>query len=1444
MSDSHSILVVDDNEAGRYVKTRLLRQAGYRTSEAKEGYEALLCLRRDLPALVVLDIMLPGIDGLEICRRIKRDPDTAHIMVLQTSAARVSTGDRLAGLAIGADAYLIEPFEPQELLATVKALLRLHDHESENRQLVAELRESEARWRAWFDSSSVGMCQADLRSGRLLRANPYFCKLLGYSEAELIGRTVFEITHADDREPNRRAFVRLARGEINELRLEKRHLKKDGGSVWTEVTINTVKDASGEPRRSVAMVQDISRRKRHEQARMLLLDVTRGIIESQDGDGAMVEAVFEQVSSYLNADICFNYRFDPDHKVLRLVNSKGIPDEWLAAALELAIGEAFCGAVAEQLQPLVADAERIASDARGSFVRAMGARAYACHPLVNGSGQVLGTLSFASTRRARFDDDEVHFMQEITHVLALAWERKRAEAIAGRWQRLFEQSDFSLAHADAQADTFIAVNQAFAGERGYRPEELAGKPILTVYPEELHGAARASIAKADETGHELFETYHRRRDGSVFPVLLEINSFKDANGSAQVRMIYALDISQQRETEEALRASENQLRLIADNLPVFIAYCDAEARFRFVNQPYADRFGLAAAEIVGRRIEDVVGAPAFASFREYVEAALAGRMVEFEQTVPDQQGTREMRSAYIPETGADGATRGFYALIQDVTAQKLADAERRDRERFIRSLVSAVPSILYVYDFVRRRNIFISPQAGKELGYSDAEIKTMGDEVFVARVMHPEDAARIDRHIERLAALAEDQNAEFEYRMKHSNGEWRWYLSHDRVFRRAADGKVEQILGAATDITERKRWEAAIGNSEERLRLALVGADAGMWDLDLTSGALVWSPENCRLYGIEPEQFVAQYQSWRERVHGDDLAEVERLRRRAIDGGESYGVEYRIVKPSGAIRWLASRGKAYYDEHGNAVRMLGINLDITERKRADEERYKFQALVESSSDYIGMAEPDGSCFYLNPAGRALVGMERTEDISRYRPEDFVAEDERRRFVERVLPALREQGKWDGEIRLKHQRTGAVIEAQRSLFMVKDPQNGQALCMGTVSRDVREQKRLERLLQQRVEDLREADRNKDHFLALLSHELRNPLAPITNSAALLRRLLPADSKLRWCIDVIEGQLGNMSRMLEDLLDVSRITRNRLELRKASIELVPVLRQAIETSRPVIDNHEHRLVCTFPEPPIWLDGDAARLSQVVANLLNNAAKYTERGGRIELYVTPAGDQVEIHVADNGHGIAAEMLPKIFDLFIQGDSRERGGLGIGLTVCKRIIEMHGGTLEARSAGLDRGSEFIVYLPALAAPPTVLLNGTGAALAARPMRILVVDDNREQAATLGALLTDQGHDVRLAADGAAALEMIEHFVPDLGLIDIGMPGMDGCELARRLRALPELSNVVLVAQSGWGRADDRQRTQAAGFDHHLVKPLNHRALESLLAEIGKGGRFGASGG
>ncbi len=437
-------------------------------------------------------------------------------------------------------------------------------------------------------------------------------------------------------------------------------------------------------------------------------------------------------------------------------------------------------------------------------------------------------------------------------------------------------------------------------------------------------------------------------------------------------------------------------------------------------------------------------------------------------------------------------------------------------------------------------------------------------------------------------------------------------------------------------------------------------------------------------------------------------------------------------------------------------------------------------------------------------------------------------------------------------RLKGYESGAVDYV--SVPVVPELLRAKVSVFAELYRKTREFERLNRELEERVAErttelqaamtkqteltdkLREADRRKDEFLALLAHELRNPLAPVQNAVSVMRLKGTDDPQLVWCYDVIERQADQLKRLVDDLLDVSRITQGKIQLRLEPVDLETVIAGAVETSAPLINAQRHQLRVNLPDEAVSVRGDASRLTQVVANLLNNAAKYQNENGLIELTARREGGEAVIAVRDRGIGLSPEMLSEAFDLFTQGErtpDRAQGGLGIGLSLVKKLVELHGGTVHATSAGPGHGAEFVIRLPPLGdtatAGPTASTNGA-TPVGPRRHRILVVDDNVDAAESLGMLLELDGHDVTIAHEGVQALAtaITEH--PDIILLDIGLPGMDGYEVCRRLRA-EGFANTRIIAMTGYGQDKDKQRAMDAGFDLHTVKPVEFSRLKAILA-------------
>jgi PAS domain S-box-containing protein len=544
-------------------------------------------------------------------------------------------------------------------------------------------------------------------------------------------------------------------------------------------------------------------------------------------------------------------------------------------------------------------------------------------------------------------------------------------------------------------------------------------------------------------------------------------------------------------------------------------------------------------------------------------------------------------------------------------------------------------------------------------------------------------------------------------------------------------------------------------------------------------------------------------------------------------------VDY-LIKPLVPVILRAKvRGFVDLFQQAEQIKQQAEQLREMERTIAEEalrqSEQRFARFMEHLPGLAWIKDLEGRYAYVNESAERAFGFPR---------KDIFGKTDQELFPPETAAAFRENDRRALECPAGIQVVERLCHGDgtfRSSIVAKFPVpgfDGKPEMVGGMAIDITDRLRAEEALQ-------EADRRKDEFLATLAHELRNPLAPIRNALEIMRLSgndAQATGEMR---DMMERQVEQMVRLVDDLLDLSRISRGTIELRKARHDLADIVRSAVETSHPLIEAAHHQLAVSLPKEPLTVNADLTRLAQVVSNLLNNAAKYTPDGGHIWLTVGPENHHAVIRVRDDGVGIPGEMLSRVFDMFTQVNralKRHEGGLGIGLTLVRRLIAMHGGTVVAKSAGEGQGSEFIVRLPMAAAPDPCAGSPPGrmaSAAAAPRRRILVVDDNRDAAISLAAMLKMLGHETRSAHDGLEAVAAAAEYRPDLVLMDIGMPKLDGYESCRRMRQEPWGKEIILVALTGWGQDEDRRRSREAGFDQHLVKPVDSAAIRTLLADL-----------
>jgi PAS domain S-box-containing protein len=649
----------------------------------------------------------------------------------------------------------------------------------------------------------------------------------------------------------------------------------------------------------------------------------------------------------------------------------------------------------------------------------------------------------------------------------------------------------------------------------------------------------------------------------------------------------------------------------------------------------------------------------------------------------------------------------------------------------------------------------------------------------------------------------------------------------DDRLRTAALRNAQSILAA------RQRTDEELRKQSEWLRITLASIGDAVISTDATgrvtfmntvAEALTGWPQADALGRPLPEVFRI--------VHDETRTPVENPAIRVLEPGAVVDLANRtlLISQTGAEHRIEDSAAPIRDETGSAVGAVLVFRDVSERRRTELARAHLAAIVDSSEDAIVSKTLQGIILSWNTGAERLFGYSSPEAVGR--PITILIPPERIHEEAEILARIARGERIDHFETVRVTKDGHRLDISLTVSPIRDV-SGEIIGVSKIARDITDRKRAEQAL-------READRKKDEFIALLSHELRNPLAPM-RSALQVMRIAPSDAKaLTGARDVMERQLGHLVRLIDDLLDISRIGQKKLELRRTRVTLADVVHSAVETARPVIDAAGHRLTVSLPTGPVHLDGDLTRLSQVFSNLLTNSAKYTHPGGSIELVAEATYGKVLVSVRDNGIGVPADALESIFDMFSQVDrslEHSAGGLGIGLALVKGLVDMHGGTVTAASDGQDRGSTFTVTLPVMTSisesiPPSA---STAEASPAGPrLRVLVVDDSRDAAEMMAMMLEFMGNEVRTAFTGTQAIAAAEAFRPALILMDIGMPELDGYEAARRIRGEPWGRDICIIALTGWGQERDRVRSREAGCDGHLVKPVEPAALERLLADIG----------
>ena len=665
---------------------------------------------------------------------------------------------------------------------------------------------------------------------------------------------------------------------------------------------------------------------------------------------------------------------------------------------------------------------------------------------------------------------------------------------------------------------------------------------------------------------------------------------------------------------------------------------------------------------------------------------------------------------------------------------------------------------------------------------------------------------------------------------------------------RNPQGDIAGAVMVFRDVTDRRRAEEALRASEERLRATFNQAAVGIVVADLNSQFLEANQRFCDLLGYSIDEL--QRLTFTLITHPKDLSETQAQTQALLAGQIPHcALEKRYIRKDGVAIWGRTTVAILRGAKGEAQRFIGIVEDITDRKETEqalqESRAQAQgilsrlaAIVESSDDAIISKTLEGVITTWNRGAERIFGYTAEEVIGK--PVTLLIPPNQTDEELAILQKLRRGERIDHYETVRMRKDGTLLDVSLTVSPLKDLED-RIIGASKIARDITQRKRMEVALREEIATregaeaaLREADRRKDEFLATLAHELRNPLAPIRQAALISKAPTATEAQKRWSSDVISRQVQHMSLLLEDLLDISRITRGTLELRTEMIELAEVVHAAVEAARPAIDAKRHVFSIDLPAEPVHFVADPLRLAQVLSNLLTNAAKYTDPEGQLQLRASCAAETITISVVDTGVGLSSDAITNVFAMFSQVVSsrdRSEGGLGIGLALAKGLIELHGGEIEARSAGPGQGSEFIVRLP-LRRISVSRQQQTIDSTSARPvsLRVLVADDNHDAAESLATLLRMDGHDVMVVHNGQEALAAFSAVQPEVALLDIGMPELSGYEVARRVRQGSLGRAVTLIAVTGWGQDRDKTQALAAGFNHHFTKPVETDRLRELL--------------
>ena len=1016
----------------------------------------------------------------------------------------------------------------------------------------------------------------------------------------------------------------------------------------------------------------------------------------------------------------------------------------------------------------------------------------------------------------------------------------------------------------------LLYNEAYVGLLGEKHPWALGRPLNEVWAEiwpQLAPLVEAAYAgEARDVQDFLLEI---RRGGRLEPGWFTIfcSPLRDDAGvvrglsstviesTARIRAELAVrDLNRTLDARVAERTAEMQRReahlaSLFNQTAAGIAETDLTTRIVRANDTLCRILGRARSDVIGRNAIDLVHPDDLAANRAALaEVVRTGRPTEIENRFVRPDGgtvwVSKIVSAIVePGAGVEtGAPASLLAVVVDITARREAEARLRDSAERLQLATMAADLGIWSWDAATDKATYENDRMYDIVGVPHGS-EPVNLARFLADFVHPDDAEAYRAAIRASFDGDRPFHIECRFRRGHDRAP-RWFESIGRMVRDAG-GKPLHMVGTAADITDRKTVLDQLRAAQGRLEATLNAGEIGTWLFDLRTDRLQGDANMARLNGVSDERAAAgDVAAYFANIEPDDLQVLRASMAAARAHGTPYRGIYRTRMADGSRRVLHTRGTPEF-EGGKPVRLAGVVIDITQqtemetRLRVREQRYR--TLISSIDEGFAIVE-----LIYDPEGHAVD--HRFLEVNPAYERHTGVVDATGRTALQIAPDI------EPDWHTLYAQVAASGEAVRALKYAKPLDRwfdvhvarlqDEAHKVALVFRDVTAQRRADAELRQLADDLADANRRQNDFLATLAHELRNPLAPIRTGLELMRMNPDNAATGARVRGMMERQVNHLIHLVNDLLDLARIQSGKIELKPVPVVLQDIVSEAVDAVRPLVETRRHALDLAMPDAPIALDADPNRLVQVLVNLLTNAAKYTPEGGHVGLTLRVEGGDAVLEVRDDGIGIPAEALPSLFEMFSQarhGSQYAQGGLGIGLSLVKRLVEQHGGSVAAASEGPGRGSRFTLRLPAASAPaskPSPLPGSPASApppgAAARtPLRILIADDNADAAELLAASLQLDGHRVEIVHDGRAALAAVAAAPFDLALLDIGMPGMTGYELAEAIGRDPALARPVLAAVTGWGTEEDRERARRAGFEHHLTKPVDLGSIAAIVAGI-----------